>query len=630
MKKLIKTLAAIFALASSLLAKTDKMNVVFVMTDDQGYGDLSYTGNPYLKTPHLDNLAEDSYRFTNYHGGTTCAPTRAGLMSSMYNNKVGVWHTIMGRSLMDRKYKTIANVFQDNGYATGIFGKWHLGDNYPYRPMDRGFETSLWFKSGGVTQISDYWGNIYYDDTYLDGETPVKTKGYCTDVFFDASMEFMKKSKEENRPFFVYLSLNASHGPHNVEDKYSERFKGMQGVPSAAFYGMVENVDYNFGRLEDFLAKNGLTDNTIVIYTTDNGTSGGYSAPVQKKKKNMTATKEATPAKKGKKAKASAVVESEFDENGYKPEKGYNAGMTGKKTSNFDGGHRLPFFMRVPNGKSVDIDQLFAYIDVAPTLFELCGLKADTKGLDGISIKSVIDNPKKSIDRYLVVDTQRAELMQKDKTYAVLKGNWRYLDGKALYDVTNDVGQKNNIIAKYPEVAKEMQAVYDSYWEYIAPENDIMHPIYLAAPNEECVVLSSHDRHISCLVGQASLRAPGKSKPEGYWYVTVPEDGVYTFELYRWPVYTGLGLKDSALAIPAIANFNGGNQKKGHAFTEISGGEIVIGDVSASKQISAEENPEAILLENVKLKKGEYKFFANIFLGDKDKMGANFVKITKK
>ncbi len=629
MKKLIKTLAAIFALASSLLAKTDKMNVVFVMTDDQGYGDLSYTGNPYLKTPHLDNLAEDSYRFTNYHGGTTCAPTRAGLMSSMYNNKVGVWHTIMGRSLMDRKYKTIANVFQDNGYATGIFGKWHLGDNYPYRPMDRGFETSLWFKSGGVTQISDYWGNIYYDDTYLDGETPVKTKGYCTDVFFDASMEFMKKSKEENRPFFVYLSLNASHGPHNVEDKYSERFKGMQGVPSAAFYGMVENVDYNFGRLEDFLAKNGLTDNTIVIYTTDNGTSGGYSAPVQKKKKNMTATKEATPAKKGKKAKASAVVESEFDENGYKPEKGYNAGMTGKKTSNFDGGHRLPFFMRVPNGKSVDIDQLFAYIDVAPTLFELCGLKADTKGLDGISIKSVIDNPKKSIDRYLVVDTQRAELMQKDKTYAVLKGNWRYLDGKALYDVTNDVGQKKNIIAQYPEVAKELDAVFEKYWDYIETENEVMYPIYLSAPNEESVTLSSHDRHVDNLVMQSEVRAGVKSSPNGFWYVKVPEDGIYTFELLRWAVESGLNLKDSAPATAKIEGFNAPAQEEGVAIKNISGGEIIIGEVSKSKNIGIDENPKSIRIENLELKKGEYKLFGNLFLGETEKMGANFIRIIK-
>ncbi|MFI3291094.1 MAG: arylsulfatase [Opitutales bacterium] len=612
-KKIILALSLLATLA--LNAKTEKMNVLFIMTDDQGYGDFSYTGNPYVRTPNVDKLASQSLDFTNYHAGSTCAPTRAGLMTSMYNNKMGIWHTIMGRSLLKPDQKTIANVFQENGYATGLFGKWHLGDNYPYRPFDRGFETTLWFKSGGVTQISDYWGNNYYNDTYLSGETPVKTEGYCTNVFFDYAMKFMKDSQAKDKPFFCYLSLNAPHGPYYVEEKYSKRFLTMlDKVPDADFYGMVENMDDNMGRLEAFLQKSGLDKNTIVIFTTDNGTTGGYYAAM-------------TPAAiKTAKARAEKMGKT-FP--GGTEEKGWNGGMSGKKVSNLDGGHRVPFFMRIPNKAPVKISQLSANIDVAPTLYDILGIKEDMSKVDGVSLKAVVDDPSASIDRYLVVDAQREELMKKDKPYVVLKDNWRLLSGTALYDVTNDVAQKKNIIKDFPEVAKELEAVFEKYWEYIVVENEVTHPIYLAAPNEKSVVLTGHDKHISGAITHASIRSGAKTSPDGYWYVKVPEDGEYTFEIYRWAPEINVNLKDSSPAIPAIKGFNAPAQPEGVAIKDISGGEIIIGDIEKSLKISESENPLAIKIEKMKLKKGEYKLFANLFLSGSKKMGANYLKITK-
>ncbi|MFI3291097.1 MAG: arylsulfatase [Opitutales bacterium] len=595
MKK-ITMILALFASILTLSAKTDKLNVILVMSDDMGYGDLSCNGNPYIQTPNIDKLSEGGYNFRNYHVGTTCTPTRASLMSSMHFNKVGCWHTISGRSIMDRQYKTIADVFHANGYATGMFGKWHLGDNYPYRPFDRGFETTLWFKSGGLTQMSDYWGNDYIDDTFLSGETPVPTKGYCTDVFFDATMSFIEKSMKEKRPFFAYVALNVAHGPHLVEDKYSEKYKGIKNAPPADFCGMADNMDENMGRLADFLKKNGLDKNTIVIYTTDNGTGGGYNGG-----------------------------------------KGYNAGMQGKKTSNFDGGHRVPFIMNIPNRKGGDVPQLTSCMDVGPSLYEICGIKEDVSKLEGMSFASLLDNPTKPFDRYLVVDTQRKSLMEKDQTFAVLKGNWRYLDGDRLYDITNDVGQKKNIIKDFPEVAKELAAVYEKYWEYVSPENDRMHPLYLATPKDDCVVLSVHDKHLSCLVGQEPLRTTRMAKTDGFWYVYVPEDGTYSFELYRWPLEAKLNIKDAAPAVAKREGYNAPAKEAGGAITNIIGAEVIIGDVKGEASISESANPAFIAVNNLKLKKGEYKLHANFILSGntakaKAKNGgaANFVKITKK
>ena len=189
--------------APALGAEARRPNVVFVLTDDQGYGELGCHGNPIIQTPNLDKLHSQSVRLTNYHVDPTCSPTRSALMTGRYSSRVGVWHTVMGRSLLRRDEVTLADVFADNGYRTGIFGKWHLGDNYPYRPQDRGFQEVLTLGGGAISNTPDFWGNNYFDDMLRHNGKLEKCKGYCTDVFFNAALQFIETNRD--RPFFAYI-----------------------------------------------------------------------------------------------------------------------------------------------------------------------------------------------------------------------------------------------------------------------------------------------------------------------------------------------------------------------------------------------------------------------------------------
>ncbi len=251
----------------------ERPNVILVMTDDQGYGDVGAHGNPYIKTPHLNALHDDAMRLTDFHVSPTCAPTRASLMTGRYALRMGIWHTIMGRSILCADETTMAEVFAASGYKTGMFGKWHLGDNYPYRPEHRGFAEVFAHGGGGVGQEADFWGNDYFDDTYFRNGVPEKADGYCTDVWFDNALTFIEQHREE--PFFCYIPTNAPHGPYNVGEQYEALYADNPEVANAAFNGMVTNFDENLGRLREKLKALGLEENTLLIFMTDNGTAGG-------------------------------------------------------------------------------------------------------------------------------------------------------------------------------------------------------------------------------------------------------------------------------------------------------------------------------------------------------------------
>ena len=348
MKHPLLAISTALTLLAGVVAQ--RPNVVLVITDDQGYGDVAAHGNEMIRTPNLDALHADSVRLTDYHVDPTCSPTRSALMSGRYSTRTGVWHTIMGRSLMAANETTLAERFAANGYRTAMFGKWHLGDNAPCRPQDQGFEHVVWHHGGGVGQGPDYWGNDYFDDTYeVNGEWRA-FDGYCTDVWFEQAADFI--SREDARPFFVYLSTNAPHGPYLVDPSYSAPYE-RDGVAKtmSKFYGMITNIDENVGRLRELLSDLDLADDTVFVFTTDNGTAAG-------------------DRRRG-------------DEPGEWP--GYNAGMRGKKGSEYDGGHRVPFFVYWPKGGvsgGRDVDALAAHVDVMPTLTELCGLQA-TPAVDG-------------------------------------------------------------------------------------------------------------------------------------------------------------------------------------------------------------------------------------------------------
>ncbi|MBW2589650.1 MAG: arylsulfatase [Deltaproteobacteria bacterium] len=499
-----------------------KPNVILVITDDQGYGDMGHTGNPIIKTPAIDDFASEAVSLANYHVGTTCAPTRAGLMTARNCNRNGVWHTIMGASILNRDEVTMADVFQQNGYCTAMFGKWHLGDNHPFLPEDRGFQETFYHGGGGVGQTPDYWNNDYFDDTYFRNGKPEKKEGYCTDVWFDEAIKFIENKKD--KPFFCYLSLNAPHSPFNVPEEYYKMYEGETTILESQkrFYGMITNIDDNFKKLLSKLDELKIADNTIVIFTTDNGSSNGY---IMDKKTNQLY--------------------------------GYNAGMRGKKGSEYDGGHRVPFIIRWPKGGisgGKELKELTAHVDMLPTLTSMVNIPYEpAKVLDGTDISSYILEGKKLEKRMLVTDTQRVPWPVKGKNSSVMQGTWRLVNGKELYDVSSDPGQENNLADQCPERVKEMNEFYDTWWTSVIAETKYS-VIDLGVDSRELVTCM--DIHSTGqipnwhqkMIRRGTLLTPAKIM------VNFTKGGKYKISLARWPIESGLvlgsGTDDAIEATP--------------------------------------------------------------------------------
>lgn len=506
-------LTSIIASFNTSTAQVKKRpNIIFIMADDHGYGDLACYGNPWIKTPNLDKLHSESIRLSNYHTGTTCAPTRASLMTGQHFNRVGVWHTVMGRSLLRNGVTTLPEILTKNGYNTGIFGKWHLGDNYPHRPQDRGFQEVLIHKGGGVAQTPDYWNNDYFDDTYFHNGKPQKYKGYCTDVWFSEATKFIEENK--NQPFFCYLPLNAAHEPTHVSSAYSGPYKNNPNVLSANFYGMIANIDENIGRLMKKLKAMGLDENTIVIYTTDNGTTPG-----------------------------SGVL---LDKSGY-AEKGFSYGWRGAKGSQYEGGHRNPFFFRYLGAKwatAQDIPQLASCMDVMPTLLDVCGISSPKNlSIDGKSLFPLLQNHKTTwADRTVIVDTQRDDFLEKWKKSSLMTNQWRLVNGNELYDILQDPGQKKNIANTYPDTVAKLRQQYEIWWADVSKQQKEYVRITIGG-KENPVVLTAHDVHPYTPAmpawNQVMIRA-GDIPTRGLWMVDVLKAGNYELKLQRWPVESGL------------------------------------------------------------------------------------------
>ena len=486
------------------VSNKEKPNIIIVITDDQGMGDLACMGNPYIKTPSLDDFYNESVRLTNFHVSTTCAPTRGSLMSGRHTNRVNVFHTITGRSLLFEDEVILPQVFAQNGYTNGMFGKWHLGDNYPFRPEDRGFHEVVRHGGGGITQGPDYWGNDYFDDTYWhNGETEAY-KGYCTDVFFAEALDFIEENKEH--PFFCYISTNAPHGPFNLPEEYYNIYKDQDELEDRfkRFYGMITNIDDNFQLLKDKLNELEIADNTILIFMTDNGTAGGQRI--------------------------------------------YGAGLQGGKGSVYEGGHRVPFFIRWPDGGLTggrDIDQLTAHYDLLPTFVDLLGLDfTAVKPLDGISFKSLLSGEsQKWPNRILYMDTQRLQNLIKYKTYTVMDANWRLVNGDELYNVTEDLGQTKNIFDQHPEVAARLAVGYEAWWQSFMDEGVDERYAYIkvGSSHENPSRISSHDM-LTGKFGHAwhQWGPINASQATGRWKIEFVEDGEYSVSLRRFPRESGL------------------------------------------------------------------------------------------
>jgi len=484
------------ATSPACAAEPARPNVVFVLTDDQGYGELGCHGNPIIRTPNLDRLHAHGVRLTNFHVDPTCSPTRSALMTGRYSSRVGVWHTVMGRSLLRRDEVTLADVFAASGYKTGLFGKWHLGDNYPYRPQDRGFHEVLTLGGGAIGNTPDFWGNNYFDDTLRHNGRLEKFSGYCTDVFFAAALKFIEDNRD--RPFLCYLPTNAPHAPYNVADRYSAPYRD-KGVPEqrARFYAMITNIDENVGRLLARLKELGLEEKTLVILMTDNGTAAGA------------------------------------DEKGG----GFNAGMRGIKGSEYEGGHRVPCFLRWPGHLDAgrDVARLTAHIDILPTLIDLCGLtRPDRVAFDGKSLRPLLTGKGDWPERTLFVHSQRIDHPEKWRKCAVMTDRWRLVNGAELYDLAADPGQKKDMAGENAEVVAGLRKAYDGWWADISRRFDEYCEIMVGSEKENPSALCCHDWHGErAPSGQDMVRQAVVAN--GFWAVDVARAGRYEITLRQQP-----------------------------------------------------------------------------------------------
>ncbi len=492
-------------------------NVILIMTDDQGYGDLACHGNPILKTPNLDKLYSESVRFTDFHVSPFCTPTRAALMSGNHPGVTGAYRTSAGRTMMHPSEKTLAHLFAENGYKTGMTGKWHLGDNAPHRPQDRGFQDVVWHRCGGVGQASDHWGNDYFDDTYervRPGSrkgTFEKFNGYCTDVWFREGMRFI--TENQNEPFFLYIATNAPHGPYRVDPKWAEPYQ-VEGVNNPNFFGMIANIDHNLGLLRDHVKDLQLAENTILVFMTDNGTSAGCKFP---------------------------GLDTE-------PIMGFNGGMRGKKSSIYEGGHRVPFFLHWPGGgysKGRDVETLAAHIDVLPTLADLCKLPKPDKrfDVDGLSLTPLLAGKAKSWKRNHLFLQYHGGAHHKFAlgpltNSVVMTERWRLVNtdkAEELYDIVNDPAQRNNIVSQRPGIVKDLRTAYQSFWKRVSPGLKPV-AIDLGDPTENPTVLCSQDWRPETGNPPWNFRSiKGIPKVTYPWLVNILEAGKYRLTFRQFP-----------------------------------------------------------------------------------------------
>jgi arylsulfatase len=456
-------------------------NVILIITDDQGYGDLGIHNNPNISTPTLDAFARKSIRFNNFHVSPVCAPTRSSLMTGRYSLRTGVRDTYNGGAIMAASEFTLAEMLKKANYTTGIFGKWHLGDNYPSRPSDQGFDESLIHLAGGIGQVGDFtnyfkMGTSYFDPVLWHNNQQKAYTGYCSDIFTDNAIDFIEKNQEE--PFFCYLSFNAPHTPLQVPDKYYQRYKNIDPseridahlMPEAKLtekdkedarkvYAMVSNIDDNLNRLFQKVEALGIEDNTIIIFMTDNG-------PQQVR---------------------------------------YVSGMRGRKSSVYRGGIRVPFFMRYPAKfkDNQEMDQMAAHIDLLPTLSQLCAapLLQDRK-IDGRSFLPALQSetlPERSFFSYWT-----RKFPELYNNVAIQKGEFK-LVGKTdfdaslqefeLYNLVEDPFEKNNLVIQNNEKATSLKAEMDQLISELGTSPNLVNPplIKVGTLHENPVYLNRND-----------------------------------------------------------------------------------------------------------------------------------------
>ena len=470
-------------------------NVILIMTDDQGWAQVGFHGNPYIRTPTLDRMAAESTEFTQFYVEPKCAPTRAALLTGRHGYRSGVVDTYLGRTLLDPAAVTLAELLSEHGYATGIFGKWHLGDNYPLRPMDQGFQETLVHRGGGLGQPAGPPGNTYWDPVLEHNGESKKYEGYCTRVFTDGLIEFIRVNRD--RPFFGYLATNVPHGPFDVDEEWIEPYREM-GLPerTARVYGMIEEFDQNLDRLLGELDTLGLAERTIVVFLTDNG-------PTQQT---------------------------------------FTAGLKERKGSAYDGGTRVPFLFRWPEQVEAgrQVDRIAAHIDVVPTLLEAAGVGTPFQPFDGVSLWPLLSGataPENWPDRTIYLQNHRGDIPQLNRNASARTQRWKIVQplGKAtdpmppgaefeLYDMSVDPGETNNLAGEHPEIVEKMRRGYEEWFRDVSSRGFDPVRIHLGSPREPRTTLSRFDWRgdYDERAGEAAL---------GYWPIVIEQQGRYDLVL---------------------------------------------------------------------------------------------------
>jgi arylsulfatase len=577
--------ATLAAPSVNALDSAHKPNVLIVMTDDQGLGDFSLMGNPVLKTPSLDAFAKQSVRLTDFHVAPMCSPTRGQLMTGLAALRNGATSVTAGRTFLRPGLPTMPEVFGKAGYRTGIFGKWHLGDSYPHRPMDRGFQESIYHLGWGQLLSTPEFDWPLIDGRYFHNGVEKRYKGHCTDFWFDSAMAWMKQCKQKGEPFFCYLPTNAPHGPCIDFDEYIKPYR-KRGLP-AAFFGMIAHVDKRFGDLERFLVEQKLKDDTIVVFMTDNGGTAGVKV--------------------------------------------FNAGLRGGKTTYYEGGHRVPCWIRWPNGKLAaprEIGVPTQNTDLLPTLCDLCSIEPPKRAkaddlFRGVSLAGLLAGTQKELpDRMFVV--QYGQIIQKFDS-CIVWGRWRLVKGEELYDVAADRAQKNNLAAKHPEVVKEMRDHYEAWWKAVAPMLNDFVPISIGAKQQPVVELTSGDWEGIYADNSGYVRQAVGGPTGGHWHIKVEEAGKYEFTLRRWPAQTGAALGE---AYEPSEKSPGYNVKVTKSFPTIALAKLAIAGVNA--QTKADPKATGATLR-VKLPAGKTKLKAWFADAEgKGLCGAFFVTVARK
>jgi len=447
-------------------------NLLIILTDDQGYGDLSLHGNPYIETPNLDRLGKEGVQFDRFYVNSVCAPTRAALLTGRYPVRAGTHSVTRNREAFRPGEVTFGNAFQQAGYRTGYFGKWHNGAQYPNIPTGKGFDEFFGFTAGHI--------NNYFDAVLLRGTSEEKSQGYVTDVLTDEAMAFMKPDAEA--PFLCYLNYNAPHNPYQLPDSFYDPLVAEGLSPSAAgHFGMVKNIDENLGRLFDHLEKIGAWENTIIVFLTDNGAAGSAG-------------------------------------------RYYNAGMRGYKTSTHEGGSRVPFFISWPSAKWEPhvVAELAQHVDLYPTLVDLAGIEMpEGPPLDGVSLKPLIEksaadwtermlfthNGIDETNRYPgAVRTPRYRLVTRIKgpqagSQSVNRDETR--TPWELYDMKEDPGEANDVAADHPELVVELSALYEDWVDDIFSEGLRRWPIPVGYDEQNPVQLHASQAYIEAPVAYA-------------------------------------------------------------------------------------------------------------------------------